>query len=157
MQLCWGLFAMGMLHLRYRDFRDLSLGCHWQELAGVPSGLGWCLCELIQPVNCFLQKWQPVIRRCMGCLWSLLALTVHPEYHYLPAFYKFIFSRQCVRGTCLNKIRDLTKLKVDHLFLHNLNEDFAALLFPPTRVPQLQLGGLSLLRDKSPLCEHGAK
>lgn len=62
-----------------------------------------------------------------------------------------------MRGTCLNKIRNLTELKVDHLFLHNLNEDFAALLFPPTPVPQLQLGELNFLSDKSPLREDGAE
>jgi len=62
-----------------------------------------------------------------------------------------------VRGVCLNKIRDLTALKADHLFLHNLDEDFAALLFPPTPVPQLQLGGLNFLGDKSQLHEHRAE
>lgn len=42
------------------------------------------------------------------------------------------------------------EMKVDHLRLHNLNEDFAALLFPPTPVPKLQHEGLNFLSGKSP-------
>lgn len=74
----------------------------------------------------------------LACTYSTLRISLPTS------FYKFTFSWQYVRGTCLNKIRDLTELKVDHLFLHNLNEDFAALLFPPTPVPQLQGGGAEL-------------
>lgn len=37
------------------------------------------------------------------------------------SFYKFTFSQEYVRGTCLNKIRGLMELRGDHLFLYDLN------------------------------------
>lgn len=98
----------------------------------------------------FLAEMTACYQEMHGLSLRLACTCSTPRISLPTSFYKFTFSWQYVRGTCLNKIRNLTELKVDHLFPHNLNEDFAALLFPPTPVPQLQLEELSFLSDKSP-------